>query len=140
MGLPTTPQDAAPAYDDVVHDHPVNQFPPSGSSSGYAVVPQDDDLEQNAGSHNHTSRGATPAPPQGGSGFSHALTRIFEPKPHTHCEQCDAQQAARERRENERHCCAMVAATFMMAFICTMILGIVVASAMAKARRHMHDD
>lgn len=39
MGLPTTPQEAAPAYDDVFHDHPVNQFQPTGSASGVSRSP-----------------------------------------------------------------------------------------------------
>jgi hypothetical protein len=40
MGLPTTPQDAAPAYDDVFGDHPVNRYTPSGSASSVCETPE----------------------------------------------------------------------------------------------------
>jgi hypothetical protein len=33
MGIPQSPQEAAPAYDDVFNNHPVNRFTPSGSAS-----------------------------------------------------------------------------------------------------------
>ncbi|KAF2019860.1 hypothetical protein BU24DRAFT_459487 [Aaosphaeria arxii CBS 175.79] len=128
MGLPfLQQQDAAPAYDDVVHDHPVNQFPPSGSNSAYAAVPQDD-VELHAHTANQPT--ASPGPAQEPETLAQTIAGVFRPKPHVHCEQCDVQLQARERRENERHCCFMVAATFMTAFFCMMILGIVVAKTM----------
>jgi hypothetical protein len=48
-------------------------------------------------------------------------------KPHVHCEQCERIVERRERAKRENHCCTMVAATFMMLFICAMVLGIIVA-------------
>lgn len=132
MGLPWAPQDAAPAYDDVIHTHPVNQAPPLGRPSAYAAVPQDD-IELNAHNHGESSSSATPT--QQPESLAQTIAGVFKPKPHVHCEQCDVQLAARERRANERHCCAMVALTFVSAFFCTMILGIVVASKMAKMKK-----
>ncbi|KAF2660271.1 hypothetical protein K491DRAFT_589368 [Lophiostoma macrostomum CBS 122681] len=120
MGLPT-PQDAAPAYDDVFHDHPVNQARPSGSASAYATVPQDDVELQAHHHHEHTS--PSPAPVET---IAQTIAGVFRPKPHTHCEACDVQIEAREARANERHCCSMVGATFMVAFVCIMLLGIVI--------------
>lgn len=150
MGLPTTPQEAAPAYEDVIHTH---QFA-SGSSSGvsapdnlalarsaltmfliqYAPVPQMD-IEQDAPLHNHTSPSPAPASQQPET-LAQTIAGVFRPKPHVHCEACDQQLEARERRANERHCCSMVAWVFIVAFICAMILGIVVANATTKANRH----
>ncbi|KAF2184155.1 hypothetical protein K469DRAFT_580505 [Zopfia rhizophila CBS 207.26] len=132
MGNPTTPQESAPAYEDVIHDHPVNQYPPSGSASAYAAVPQDD-VELQAGEHNHTSPSPVPRQPET---LVQTIAGVFRPKPHVHCEQCDVQMAARERRANERHCCTMVAATFMVGFVCLLLLGIVVAGSVAKTKKH----
>jgi len=41
MGMPTTghAHDAAPAYEDVVNEHPVNQYLPSGSTSAVSYIP-----------------------------------------------------------------------------------------------------
>jgi hypothetical protein len=44
--------------------------------------------------------------------------------------------AARQRRENEKYCCTMVAVTFMTLFFCGMLLGIVIVGAVAKKKRH----
>jgi hypothetical protein len=43
--------------------------------------------------------------------------------------------AARERREDERHCCSMVAATFMVGFACALIFGIITISMVYKHRK-----
>jgi hypothetical protein len=97
----------------------------------YAPVAQDDDIEQDA--HDHSA--ASPAPPQPES-IAQTIASVFRPKPHVHCETCDAQTQARERRENERHCCGMVAGCFIMFFICAMILGVVIANNMGNSKRH----
>lgn len=154
MGLSNTPQDSAPAYDDVFNDHPVNQFPPTGSSSSvssrftnqtsenislslfqYRSVPQDD-IELHAGEHAcaHNLSNTVPGP-------GHPAESLTQPGgyKHTHCEQCDVQTAAREQRENERHCCTMTAWVFMVGFAAFMVVGIVAVSAMAKSRRGHHD-
>ncbi|KAH7113293.1 hypothetical protein B0J11DRAFT_446088 [Dendryphion nanum] len=137
MGLPTSPQDAAPAYNDVFHNHPVNQFPPSGSSSSYRAVPQDDvELLAHECSGNQTS--PSPAPGQQNETLAQTIAGVFRPQPHTHCEQCDIQTTAREIRDNERHCCTMTAYTFIIAFFCLMIVGIVAFNAALKSQRH-HD-
>ncbi|KAF2464278.1 uncharacterized protein BDR25DRAFT_242968 [Lindgomyces ingoldianus] len=136
MGLPTTPQDSAPAYEDVIQDHPVNQYTPSGSASAYSAVPQDD-VEMHA--HMHDASPPTPQP-QGQESLAQTIAGVFRPKPHVHCKECDVMTQAREQRENEKHCCTMVAVTFIVAFICALLLGIVVAGSIAKIKRHnMHD-
>ncbi|KAF2263287.1 hypothetical protein CC78DRAFT_581697 [Lojkania enalia] len=138
MGIPTPPRESAPAYDELFHDHPVNGTPPSGSRSApqYSAVPQDD-VELESGQHNHASSSA--ASQQQPESLAQTIAGVFRPKPHVHCEQCDVQTAARERREAEKHCCAMVAVTFMVGFVCIMVLGIVVANAQIKMKKHMHD-
>ncbi|KAF2677491.1 hypothetical protein K458DRAFT_319689 [Lentithecium fluviatile CBS 122367] len=138
MGLP--PQEEAPAYDDVVHNHPMSRFIPSGSGSGYSAVPQDDaDIERDAPAHTHNHSTPSPAPPQPET-LAQTIAGIIRPapKPHVHCETCDAIMEARERRANEKHCCQMVAWVFIIFFVCAMIFGIVIASSLAKSRRHMH--
>ncbi|KAH7091487.1 hypothetical protein FB567DRAFT_275494 [Paraphoma chrysanthemicola] len=139
MGLPTTPQDAAPAYDDVFGDHPVNRYTPSGSASAYAAVPQDEDVELHAHAHDHSHTTPSPAPgssiaPQPES-LVQTIAGVFKPKPHVHCEQCDVQMAARQRRENEKHCCNMVAATFMVGFVCAFIFGVILTSIIYRHKR-----
>ncbi|CAO2653854.1 Nn.00g105870.m01.CDS01 [Neocucurbitaria sp. VM-36] len=137
MGNPTTPQEAAPAYDDVFADRPVNGYKPSGSMSAYAAVPQDDDVELHA--HDHTHNDSSSAPAESSSApetFAQTIAGVFRPKPHVHCEQCDVQLAARQRRENEKHCCNMVAATFMTAFVCIFFGVVLTSSVWAKKHRH----
>ncbi|PSN72192.1 hypothetical protein BS50DRAFT_245814 [Corynespora cassiicola Philippines] len=131
MGLPTDPQDAAPAYDDVFEGYSANPFAASGSTSAYRPVLQDD-VELHA--HDHHS--PSPAPATQPETLAQTIAGVFRQKPHTHCEQCDLQLAARERRANERHCCTMVAATFMVGFAAFVILAVVVSDNMAKTRRH----
>ncbi|KAF1945604.1 hypothetical protein EJ02DRAFT_395814 [Clathrospora elynae] len=123
MGVPTAPQEAAPAYDDVFSDHPVNRHMPSGSTSAYNAVPQEDDLELHAHDHNHTP---STVPDQGPDTFAP------KPQPHVHCEQCDIQLAARQRSENEKYCCTMVASVFMTLFVCGMLMGIVIINAVTE--------
>jgi hypothetical protein len=97
----------------------------------YAAVAQDDDIEQDA----HDHRASSPAPAQPES-IAQTIASVFRPKPHVHCEICDAQTQARERRENERHCCSMVAWVFIVLFFCAMVLGIVIANNGGKSKRH----
>ena len=53
-------------------------------------------------------------------------------KPHVHCEVCDRQLERREKRNAEKHCCMMVGATFIVAIVCAMLLGIVIAKANSR--------
>lgn len=94
----------------------------------YAAVLQEDDVEQHA--HEHSA--PSPAPTQPGESIAQTIASVFRPKPHVHCETCDAQTAARERRENEKHCCAMVGWVFIVLFICAMILGIAIVNSREK--------
>ncbi|KAL6710487.1 hypothetical protein ACN47E_008535 [Coniothyrium glycines] len=135
MGI-LTPTEAAPAYNDVFSDHPVNKYSPSGPTSEYATVPQDD-VELQEHDHNHHEHASLSSAPA--ETLAQTIAGVFRPKTHVHCEQCDVQTAARQRRENERHCCNMVAATFMTLIICGMLLGIVVVVHVLKKARHDHD-
>jgi hypothetical protein len=160
MGIPHSPQEAAPAYDEVFHDHPVNRFTPSGSASAvrhhftcryftlcqgmgidrrqYTTVPQSDDIEL----HAHTHDPSSSEPSQSPETLTQTITNILRPKPqaHVHCEACDVQTAARQRRENEKYCCTMVATTFMMFFVvCGTVLGIVIVRAHVNARGVRHE-
>ncbi|KAF1951295.1 hypothetical protein CC80DRAFT_597452 [Byssothecium circinans] len=141
MGLPTTspPQDAAPAYEDIIHIHPINRFGPSSSASGYASVPQED-IESEALAHNHGSASSHPTPAaEQSESLVQTNAGTFRPKPHVHCEACDEQSERRERRATEKHCCAMAAWVFIVLFACAMIFGIVAVNNAAKLKRHGHD-
>ena len=132
MGLAPTPADAAPSYEDIFHNHPVNQTPPSGSSSSvrslflpsylpssspsvtpipnndqYAPVPS---TEEDFGAHAHSTA---------------QLQILNEPdssNPHTHCELCDKREDRKANRRKELCCCALVAATFMVAFFVAFLI------------------
>ncbi|EXF75677.1 hypothetical protein CFIO01_04610 [Colletotrichum fioriniae PJ7] len=117
----TSPSEAAPAYDEHgFHDeHPVNAFPPSGSASAYATIPQNDERDIEL-AHDHS------APD---------LSAPFNPfKPHQHCETCDKFTSAREVRANERHCCLWVAIVFITISVSMAVMGIVAVE--AKFRHH----
>ena len=64
---------------------------------------------------------------------SHPLQTTIDPtKPHVHCEVCDNQSEKREKRKAEKDCCMMVGAVFIVAIVCMMLLGIVIAKANSK--------
>ncbi|PKS05389.1 hypothetical protein jhhlp_008764 [Lomentospora prolificans] len=128
--------ESAPAYDQLFASHPINQQPPRrGFPKAYAPLAQEDDPEEQpqprGHQHLHYHNGTNPE-----------AANIAEDTPmetvnggarvHVHCEVCDRIAERRERRQNERHCCSMVTTTFIMAFVCLMVLGIVVVS----NRRH----
>lgn len=122
MGNPTTPSEAAPAYDDhgFNDEHPVNAFSPSGSASAYATIPQNEpDIEL---AHNHTAPTSSIPP----NSFT----------PHQHCETCDTLTSAREVRANERHCCVWVSVVFMTISVALLLLGIVAVDAKYKHQKH----
>lgn len=73
------------------------------------------DIEQNPHRHTHTEHNAVPID-----------TLNLPPPEHIHCEACDRLIERKQKRNNERHCCTVVALTHIIAFLCLMILGIVV--------------
>ncbi|KAF2134768.1 hypothetical protein P153DRAFT_279079 [Dothidotthia symphoricarpi CBS 119687] len=125
-------QEAAPAYDYVQEEHPMKRFIPSGMTSAYAAVSQEDDVETHAHSNTHDYM---PTPPEtiAQSVLEHTM------QPHIHCEQCDVRLEARERRANQRHCCKMVAVTFIAVSVCLLILGIIVSSDVTRKGKHGRD-
>ena len=101
-------------------------------------MPQDDvELQAHNHVHNHTPASTTAATEP--ESLAQTIAGVFQPKPHVHCEQCDVQTAARQRRENERHCCNMVAATFMTLFVCGMLLGIIITVNITGKKLRSHD-
>ncbi|MCJ1400174.1 hypothetical protein MMC11_003378 [Xylographa trunciseda] len=113
--------DSAPAYEELYHNHPVNQHPPSGSSSAYAPVPLEDDTPSSA----PLNEPQTPL-------------QDLNAARHAHCEACEERQDRKERRQHEKRICGIVAATFMVAFICLMIVGIVSIDGWYDAKRKSH--
>ena len=113
MGHQNSPSEAAPAYDHIF-SHPTNTHPPpSGSTSGYTTIPQNEaDIELAHG----------------------RSTPVDSSKPHQHCETCDALTTAREVRANERSCCLWVAIVLLTASVAGMLLGIVALVAEYKHR------
>ncbi|KAK2756083.1 hypothetical protein FQN54_005490 [Arachnomyces sp. PD_36] len=121
MGAPTKPNDAAPSYEELFSGHPSNSTNQQ-SSGPYTTVPQVD-IEE----HDHVEHdGDEESLPL------HSTTIIDGTKPHVHCETCDQRLERREKRRAAKHCCQMVGATFMVAIVCMMMLGIVIARANAK--------
>ena len=57
-----------------------------------------------------------------------------ESQSHKHCEECDKALERRERRQSAKYSCTMVSVTFMVAFVCLMLFGIVLVS--AKQGKH----
>lgn len=111
MGRPPTPSEAAPAYDDILQEHPLNAHAMSASSSTYRAVPgEEPDIEL---AHNHS-------------------TPVDSFTPHQHCENCDALTTAREIRANERHCCLWVSIVMMTISISLLLLAIVAIGAKFK--------
>ncbi|RAO73814.1 uncharacterized protein BHQ10_009826 [Talaromyces amestolkiae] len=112
------PTEAAPAYEELFAGHER----PGNTSSGYTSIPQADllqpeeiDIEQqqqqsddvHLHQHQHTEDG----------------DRVDRGEGHIHCTACDRLLERKEQRINQRHCCTMVAVTFMVIFICLMVLG-----------------
>ncbi|EUC49652.1 hypothetical protein COCMIDRAFT_33076 [Bipolaris oryzae ATCC 44560] len=154
MGIPTTPTEAAPAYDDVINNHPTNRYMPSGSLSGYTTIPQSDEADHppfaretsDIEHHAHTTTTSSPPPPppsqqqQQPETFAQTITKLLLPQPdsqHKHCAVCDEQvhTAARQKRESERYRCTVVAVTFITLFMCGMVLGVVIVNASARRSR-----
>lgn len=126
MGLPTSPQDAPPAYGHV----------PSSSRSGYNTVPQEDDLELGSSEHAGHVNNIDDVTPAATESLAQTIAGVFRPKPHVHCEQCDAQLEIKMRRDQEKHCCTMVSTVFIVAFICMMLTGIIATATIARSRRN----
>ncbi|KAL3440158.1 hypothetical protein BJX65DRAFT_315071 [Aspergillus insuetus] len=115
FGLTNKPMDAAPPYE---------ELEAQSSSTRYAAVPQlevDDERHHHSHSHTHehqyldqstTSTTTLPAP------------ATFQP--HVHCEACDGFLQRQQKMRAERFCCGMVAATFMAAFVCGLLLGVAI--------------
>jgi hypothetical protein len=95
------------------------------------AVPQLDNHELHETPHSHATM--TPASSQSIEQTNVAELGAALHEPHVHCESCDALMQARERRQNEKHCCTMVAVTFMTAFFCALLLGIVI---VGRSGRH----
>ncbi|MCJ1292203.1 hypothetical protein MMC34_003753 [Xylographa carneopallida] len=87
--------DCAPAYEELYHNH------------SYAPVPLEDD------------------PPSSGMDESQTPLQDLSVTGHTHCDLCEKRRETKERRKHERQVCGIVAAAFMVAMICFMVIGIV---------------
>ncbi|KAI8939184.1 hypothetical protein NX059_005017 [Plenodomus lindquistii] len=121
MGVPQIVSDAAPAYDDAFNDHPVNEFPPSEPHMAYATVSQNDDIEHL--SHDDSSFSAAPALAIEPESLEQTCANTLKLKHHVHCEQCDAQLAARQRRDGEWNCSILFAVTLVIFCFFAVLLG-----------------
>ncbi|KAK1762307.1 hypothetical protein QBC33DRAFT_552257 [Phialemonium atrogriseum] len=125
------PFESAPSYDDLFADHPVNGQPPSGSSEAYTRVPQEDNQE----ARHHDRHSPNEIDLEASASADTPLRTLSGgSKPHVHCDACDKIAARRENRGKEMHCCSMVAATFIVAFVCLTIMGSVIAG-----KKYHHD-
>ncbi|KAJ5620197.1 hypothetical protein N7510_004181 [Penicillium lagena] len=99
--------DAVPPYEELYAQ------PPANASTGYTAVLQADHEDH---------QGVTDVELHAQSGPD------VEAQPHKHCEECDKVLERRERRRGEKYCCTMVSVTFIVAFVCLMLFGIVLVS------------
>ncbi|KAJ5788250.1 hypothetical protein N7457_003240 [Penicillium paradoxum] len=117
----SNPTEPAPAYEELFH------APGASSRNGYAIVNQTDaadehrDVEQGHRHHNG------PIP------FERAVVGT-EPNQHIHCSECDRQRERKERQENERKTCAIVARTFILIILFLVFLGVVALQAWKEVR------
>ncbi|MCJ1475968.1 hypothetical protein MMC13_004632 [Lambiella insularis] len=136
------PTDSAPAYDDLFHSHPANQYPLTGASNSvrrpslnpyaparsphpqYFTVSQEDDnpssTTDDTASHSHTA----------------LQTFGVKPQEHTHCDACDTLQQQRERQQHSRRTCGMVALVFIALFLCSAIVAVVAINEWSRVNRH----
>ncbi|MCJ1227332.1 hypothetical protein MMC12_003987 [Toensbergia leucococca] len=120
MSKATPPtDDLAPSYEEIYHNHPVNQTPPSSSATAYASVAQDDDLSE----HELESRSQPHQHPRIPDELPFRADRSI---PHVHCEACDSLYERKAKRTKEMRCCQTVAATFVAAFVCMLVAGITI--------------
>ncbi|KAH8903824.1 hypothetical protein BR93DRAFT_981148 [Coniochaeta sp. PMI_546] len=122
-----TTSEPAPSYDELFADHPVNRQPPAGSSSAYTTVPQDEPDYNNGPNHLHGEQQEQP-PVDLEADLPGANDTPLQPvagKPHVHCDQCERIAERRARLDRDKHCCSLVAATFIMLFTCVMVVGII---------------
>ncbi|KAL2783300.1 hypothetical protein BJX66DRAFT_318792 [Aspergillus keveii] len=113
FGLTNKSMDAAPPYE---------ELEAQSSSSRYASVPQVDE-EPHVHPHPHTHEH------QYLDQSTRSTTTLPAPatfQPHVHCEACDGFLQRQQKMRAERFCCGMVAATFMAAFVCGLLLGVAI--------------
>ncbi|KAL2818756.1 hypothetical protein BDW59DRAFT_181878 [Aspergillus cavernicola] len=114
--------DAAPPYEEL-SDQPRNSYfsvPQNDIHDEEQAQPQEAQPEQPQHQHaylNTASCRSNPLPPP--STF----------QPHVHCKTCDGFLERQQRVRTDRFNCAMASVTLMVAFICAMSLGIVMANA-----------
>ncbi|KAJ5587809.1 uncharacterized protein N7459_003574 [Penicillium hispanicum] len=115
----STPQDTAPAYEELFEQRPSNLL------TGYSRVAGADELDVEHDAHQYDA-GAVALGQQ-----SPAADAAL----HVHCDECDRQADRRERRRSKEHCCTMVSVTFMVIALFLMLFGIV---AVVSARKGRH--
>ncbi|PCH02702.1 hypothetical protein PENOC_041950 [Penicillium occitanis (nom. inval.)] len=127
MGTNSIPTEAAPAYEDLFAGHER----PGNTSSGYTSIPQTDLLHPEEIDNRNNDEIDIEQQQQPDDVHLHQHQHIDnaegvdgEGQGHIHCTACDRLLERKEQRMNQRHCCTMVAVTFMVAFLCLMILGL----------------
>ncbi|KAL4879226.1 hypothetical protein BJY04DRAFT_194068 [Aspergillus karnatakaensis] len=128
-----------PPYEELESQGPRNYL------TGYSSVPQAEALEAEAEEQGQIHLQPQPEPehtPHQHAYLNRTSSRCrsnpFPPastfQPHVHCKSCDGFLERQQKMRSQRFCCAVVAITFMMAFICGLILGIVI----VNAKRYGH--
>ncbi|KAJ5546827.1 hypothetical protein N7494_004412 [Penicillium frequentans] len=119
MGGPSTPQEAAPAYEELYEQRPSN------SRTGYSHVPVADEVDdiEHQGHEHHLHSNDAPAL---------QLASQNEELVHLHCEECDRRQERRERRKASQNCCMMVSVTFMVIIFLLCFFGFRLAAELHK--------
>ncbi|KAJ5777496.1 hypothetical protein N7520_000742 [Penicillium odoratum] len=119
MGGSSTPQEAAPAYEELFEQRPSNPV------TGYSHIPVADELDVENRGHEHAHHLDTDTP------VIH-LAAQNEEQVHFHCEECDRRQERRERRRSNQNCCMMVSATFVIIIFLLCVFGFKLAAELHK--------
>ncbi|PTU21622.1 hypothetical protein P175DRAFT_0193278 [Aspergillus ochraceoroseus IBT 24754] len=120
--------DSAPPYEELDSDQHGKRLP-SNPFNGYSEVPQSDYHEQSDGEHQHQHQHQDSyLDPESDSVPLTPKTT----QPHFHCDACDRLLERQQKRRFEHYICTMVSVTFMVAFVCLTVVGIV----LVHGRKH----
>ncbi|KAJ5707690.1 hypothetical protein N7488_007491 [Penicillium malachiteum] len=116
----STPQEAAPAYDELFEQRPSNR------ATGYSEVPATDNVEEDIEHHGHEHD------PHGTNTTDTIFLRQGGLESHFHCETCDLRQERREKRLDHERVCKIIAGTFVIIVFCLCVFGFGLAGVIAR--------
>ncbi|KAJ6016085.1 hypothetical protein N7540_010676 [Penicillium herquei] len=121
---PSTPQEAAPAYEDLFEQRPSNR------ATGYSEVPATDNVDEDIEHHSHEHHHGTTT--------DTIFLRQRDAEAHFHCETCDLRQERREKRLDNERVCKIVAGTFVIIIFCLCAFGFGLAGFISRGKGGSH--